>query len=75
MSNGIFENEWIEPSFQFRKYRTKDVVRIVDRYQEFKYLSLGLKPVDMYVSNDNLVMVFLKNETQDAYEKYRKREL
>jgi len=36
----------------------------------------GVNPVDLYVdADDNLVMIFLKSETKELYEKWRRYEL
>ncbi len=67
----------VKPSFQTRPYKTVEVVRIKDRLQQFLYIKHGAKPVDMYVSEaeDNLIMIFMKTETKELYEMWRKREL
>lgn len=66
----------IKPSFQTRPYRGSEVIRIKDRWQSFQYLKHGARPVDLYVdSNDDLIMIFRKDETKELYEKWRKYEL
>ena len=67
----------IKPAFQTREYKTREVVAIKDRYESFLFVKHGHYPVDMYVdANDNLVMIFPKNERgKELYEKYRKYEL
>ena len=67
----------VKPAFQTRSYNTRDAVAVKDRYQSYLYVRHGFYPVDMYVdSNDNLVMIFPKNERgKELYEKYRKYEL
>ena len=71
----VKDEELIQPAFQTRPYSLKDVVFIKDRWQSFCYISIGIMPVDMYVSNNkDLVMVFRKDESRDAYAKYRNRE-
>ena len=67
----------IKPSFQTRPYKTVEVVRIKDRLQQFLYIKHGAKPVDMYVSEgeENLIMIFMKNETKELYTKWREHEL
>lgn len=69
-------SELVKPAFNTRSYDTNKVVRIADRWQSFLYIKHGAYPVDMYVSTDeNLVMVFDKEETRELYEKYRRYEL
>ena len=69
------DEELIEPGFQTRPYKLKDVVFLKDRWQSFCYMLSGIMPVDMYISTDkDLVMVFRKDETQEVYRKYRNRE-
>lgn len=69
-------NELIKPSFQTRPYKPSEVCRIRDRWQSFLYIKHGVRPVDLYVDGeDNLVMLFDKNETRKLYEAYRKFQL
>ena len=70
-------NNLVKPSFQTRPYKPVEIVRIVDRLQQYLYIKNGAKPVDMYISegDENLVMIFKKNETFELYQKWRKREL
>lgn len=66
----------IKPTFQTREYCSRDVIAIRDRWQQFLYIKHSARPLDIYVdSNDNLVMIFDKNETRELYEKYRRYEL
>ena len=66
----------IKPTFQTREYYSRDVIAIRDRWQQFLYVKHAARPLDIYVdSNDNLVMIFDKNETRELYEKYRRYEL
>lgn len=69
--------EYIKPAFQTRPYRTGEVIAIKDRYQSFLYIKHGFYPIDIYVdNNENLVMIFPKSDRGKAlYEKYRKYEL
>ena len=68
--------ELIKPSFQTRPYKPSEVCRIKDRRQSFLYVKYGAKPVDIYVdTDDNLVMLFLKSETKELYDKWRRYEL
>ena len=68
-------DDLIKPSFQTKSYSPKDVVRVRDRFQQYKYLHNRVYPVDMYESRDDVIMVFLKDETKELYEKWRNREL
>ena len=63
----------IKPNFQTRPYKPTEVVRIKDRLQQFLYIKHGAKPVDMYVSSEDdcLIMLFMKSETKELYEKWR----
>lgn len=66
----------IKPAFQTRPYRPSEVCRIKDRRQSFLYIKNGAMPVDLFVdSDDNLVMIFLKSETKELYDKWRRYEL
>lgn len=68
-------SDLIKPAFQTRPYSPHEVVRIRDRYQMYKYISNNVYPCDLYTSGNDLIMVFLKNETKELYEKWRNREL
>lgn len=67
----------VTPTFQTRRYAPEDVVAIRDRWQQYLYIKNGAYPIDMYVSysDENLVMVFDKQETQHLYQAYRRYEL
>ncbi len=67
----------IKPAFQTRPYKPSEVIRIPDRWQSYQYMKHGATPVDIYIdfAKDNLVMVFLKSETKELYEKWRRYEL
>lgn len=68
--------ELVKPNFYTRDYDPSKCVAIRDRWQSFLYIKNGAKPVDIYVSsNEDLVMVFDRKETKELYEKYRKYEL
>ena len=62
-------------------YNNKDVVRIFNPKQRDLYLMNGIMPKDIYVSIDNktdekiLVYIFSKEETPEAYKKWRSYEL
>jgi len=66
----------IKPAFQTRPYKLSKSVFIKDRYQSFLYIKHGAQVLDMFVdANDNLVMVFDKDDTCELYQKWRNREL
>lgn len=67
----------VKPSFQTREYDANDVVAVQDIWQLVLYMRNGAKPVDLYISNESgrLVALFLKSETRELYEKYRRFEL
>lgn len=65
----------IKPSFQTRYYKPSEVVRIVDRYEQFLFIKHGARPVDLYESRGDLVMVFVKEETKELYQLYREYKL
>lgn len=66
----------VKPAFYTRDYDPSQCVAIRDRWQSFLYLKAGAKPVDIYVStNDDLVMVFDKDETRPLYKLYREYKL
>ena len=68
--------ELIKPSFQTRSYKPSEVCRIRDRYQQYLYIKHKARPLDLYVdSEDNLVMLFSKDETRELYDAYRKYQL
>lgn len=62
-------------------YDTKDVVRIINPKQRDLYLLNGIMPKDIYISIDSetedkiLVYIFLKEDTREAYQKWRAYEL
>ena len=65
----------IRPSFQTRPYKPSEVVRVRDRFQQYKYLLNNVYPVDMYESKDDVIMVFLKEDTKELFIKWRNKEL
>ncbi len=65
----------IKPAFQTKPYKLADVCFIKDRFQQYKYLSAGAFPLDMYEANGDLIMVFSKAETRILYQKWRNHEL
>lgn len=69
-------SELVKPAFYTREYDPQKSVRIFDRYQQYLFIKHNAYPIDMFVSSDeNLVMVFDKEETRDLYKKYRRYEL
>jgi hypothetical protein len=68
-------NELVKPAFETSFYRPRYVVRIVDRYEQFLFIKHGAFQVDMYENNDNLVMIFRKEDTKELYELYRQYKL
>ena len=69
-------NNLITPSFQTRAYDPKKSVAIRDRWQSFLYIKHHAKPLDIFVdANDNLVMIFDKEETRELYKLYREYKL
>lgn len=62
-------------------YNLNDVCRILNPKQQMLYIKHGLYPIEMYTSidsktdNDVLVMIFLREETTEAYIKWCNHEL
>lgn len=62
-------------------YSIEDVVRIVNIKQQIAYMKAGVYPIDMYVSIDTqadrdiIVMIFLKEDTREVYQKWCNYEL
>lgn len=67
----------VRPAFQLREYYPHEAVRIKDRYEAMLFIKHGAMPIDLYYSKEknDLVFVFLKSETKELYEKYRRYEL
>lgn len=64
-----------ESNLHPRPYYVNEVVRIVNPKQMRFYVSKGVYPIDMYVSEDDwdnqiVVYIFLREETQDLYQKW-----
>ena len=64
-----------ESNLHPRPYYVNEVVRIVNPKQMRFYVSNGIYPIDMYVSEDDwdnqiVVYIFLREETQDLYQKW-----
>lgn len=64
-----------KPRFNTQSYNKQQAVAIKDRWQQFLYIKNKIYPVDMYVLDDNLIMVFLKKDTKDLYCLYRQHKL
>ena len=64
-----------------RSYYSGEVVRIVNSKQFKLYIANGIYPIDIYTSMDRktgksiLVMIFLKEETKEAYDLWCRYEL
>jgi len=69
-------NNLIKPAFQTKEYRTHEVMRCRDRYQQYIWLREGIFPLDVYESQGDVIMIFPKNEkTKELYKKWRNREI
>lgn len=59
-----------------RDYFSNEVVRIVNPKQYLLYIKNGIYPIDVYTSIDEktsnsiLVMIFLKENTMEVYQKW-----
>lgn len=62
-----------------KKYKPRQVVRILNVYQATYYISRGVLPVDLYSSADyrtgepRLVFLFNREESKDIYDAWCKR--
>lgn len=71
----------IKSNLKPRDYTIREVVRIVNPKQQDLYMVNGIYPIDMYMSVDDKtdkpirVMVFLRSETAEVYEKWKNYEL
>lgn len=71
----------VESSLHPRPYFLKEVCRIIDPKQHMLYVKNGKRPIDMYTSvdfnngKDIVVYVYLREETADVYELWKKHEL
>lgn len=66
----------VKPNMDGLPYDPQKTVAIRDRWQSYLYIKHGAKPLDIYVSSDDdLVMVFDREGTKELYEKYRRYEL
>lgn len=74
-------NEFIIPNLRYREYLTEDVIKVVNPKQQKLYVKHGAFPVDMYVDQDKrgygdiLIMVFMRDETQELYDAWVNHEL
>ena len=65
----------IQPNLRYRPYMADEVIRIVNPKQRDLYIKHNVYPVDIYPSVDKdgkdiTVYIFLKEETQDLYQKW-----
>ena len=71
----------IKTNLNPRDYVTSEVVRIINPKQQLLYAKNSIYPIDMYTSIDErtnnavLVMIFLKEETTEVYQKWCNYEL
>lgn len=56
-------------------YDPRSVVRIIDRRQQMRYVEHGVYPKDIYVSGEDFVMCFDKDETAELFRRWRAHEL
>lgn len=70
------DNHLITPSFQTRPYNPRRSIAIKDRWQQYLYIKHNARPLDIFVdTQENLVMIFDKEETQELYKLYREYKL
>lgn len=67
----------IQSHLQPRPYKPSEVVRIINMKQAKLYICNGVYPIDLYSGLDKkgntvLVMVFLKEQTQEVYDLWKK---
>lgn len=65
----------IETNLKARNYTEKEVCRIVNPKQRDLYIKHKVYPIDIYSSinkegKDIIVFIFLKEETQELYQKW-----
>lgn len=66
----------IQTNLKPKDYTSKEVVRIVNPKQYLLYIKNGIYPIDLYTSVDDkssnsiLVMIFLKEDTTEVYQKW-----
>lgn len=79
--NYDIETDLITPHIKTRPYHPSEVVRIVNSKQFKLYIANGIYPIDIYTGVDRktgssiLVMIFLKEETREAYDLWCRYEL
>lgn len=67
---------YIKTNLKPKDYASRDVVRIVNPKQYLLYIKNGIYPIDLYTSVDDkssnsiLVMIFLKEDTTEIYQKW-----
>ncbi len=70
-------DEMVHSEITGKDYDIKKVVRIINIRQVCTYLNLNIKPLDIYSSVDFktndpvLVFIFDREETRDAYKRWR----
>ena len=68
-------SDLIKPAFQTKSYQLKDVIKCRDRFQQYIYLRENVYPIDMYCSQNDVIMIFPRNDkTKDLYRRWRNRE-
>lgn len=71
----------VETNLKSMDYLLKDVVRIVNPKQQLLYIKNQVYPIDIYTSIDDktgnslIVMIFLKRDTSEVYQKWCNHEL
>lgn len=65
--------ELVTPNVKGVPYEPSKCCRIVDPQQWKYYLAKGLKPYDVYVNRDTVVMVFGRTESYPFYKEYMDR--
>lgn len=67
---------YIQTNLKPKDYTSREVVRIVNPKQYLLYIKNGIYPIDIYTSVDDkssnsiLVMIFLKEDTTEVYQKW-----
>lgn len=73
----INDYEYVPSHLNPRSYKPDEVVRIINMKQAKLYICNNIYPIDLYSGLDKkgntiLVMVFLKEQTQEVYELWKK---
>ena len=77
----MIEHDVINSNLHPRPYRPEEVVRIINSKQFKLYIANGIYPIVIYTGLDRktgktiLVMIFLKDETKEAYNLWCRYEL